>query len=117
MSELCTELMYIHPILEFSNVQVMYPMIIRVDNVSAMFFANNPALNQRTKQISVRQHFNREYIDNGLIKIIFVKSKFNTANFFTNDLNEKLFIRHSTNTMNRMIKSEEDIKNEDIHEI
>ena len=37
MSELCTELIYIKHILEFLNVQVMYPMIVREDNVGAMF--------------------------------------------------------------------------------
>ena len=65
ISELCTELIHIKHILEFFNVQVMCPMIVRVDDVHPMFLANNPALNQRTKHISVRQHFIREYVDNG----------------------------------------------------
>lgn len=112
MSELCTELIYIKHILEFLNVQMMYPMIVRVDNVGAMFLANNPALNQRTKHISVRQHFIREHVENGLIKIIFVKSKFNTADIFTKNLSQELYIRHSTNIMNRMIETENTKENE-----
>ena len=112
MSELCTELIYIKHILEFLNVQMMYPMIVRVDNVGAMFLANNPALNQRTKHISVRQHFIREHVENGLIKIIFVKSKFNTADIFTKNLSQELYIRHSINIMNRMIETEDTNENE-----
>ena len=71
--------------------------------------ANNHASNQRMKRISVRQHFIREYNENCLIKIIFVKFKFNTADIFTKNFNQELFIRHSTNIMNRMIESEDDM--------
>ena len=86
MSELCAELIYIEHILEFVNVKVSYPMMVRVDYVGAMFLANNPALSQRTKHISARQYFIREHVENRLIKIIFVKSKFNTADIFTKNL-------------------------------
>ena len=107
---------YYKHILEFLNVKVSYPMMVRVDNVGTMFLANNPALSQRTKHISVRQHFIREHVENGLIKIIFVKSKFNTADIFTKNLSQELFIRHSTNLMNRMIESKDDVTNEATHE-
>ena len=91
-------------------------MMVRVDNVGTMFLANNPALSQRTKHISVRQHLIREHVENGLIKIIFVKSKFNTAHIFTKSLSQELFIRHSTNLINRMIESKDDATNEATHE-
>ena len=90
-------------------------MMVRVDNVTAMFLANNPALSQREKYISVRQHFIREHVENGLIKIIFVKSKFNTADIFTENLSQELFIRHSTYLLNRMIESNDDVTNEATH--
>ena len=101
MSELCTELIFIKHILEFLSVQVMYPMIVRVDNIGAMFLANNAILSQRTKHISVRQHFIREHIENGIIKIVFVKSKLNTADIFTKNLSQKIFKKHSTNLLDK----------------
>ena len=44
---------------------IEYPMVVRVDNIGAMFLANNSVLSQQTKQISVKHHFIREvvYID------------------------------------------------------
>ena len=73
MSELCSEIIYIKNTLEFLQVQVEYPIIVRVDNVGAMFLGNNPSLSQRTKHISIRQHFIRQYVEDEIIKIIFVK--------------------------------------------
>ena len=48
--------------LEFLNVQVSYPMMVRIDNVGANVLANNLSLSQRTKYISVMQHFIREQV-------------------------------------------------------
>ena len=116
MSGLSAELIYIKHILEFLNVQVSYPMIVRVDNVEAIFLANNPALSQRTKHILVRHNFIREHVVNWLIKTIFVKSNLNTADMFTKNLSQELLFRYSTNIMNRMIESEDDTKNKVTHE-
>ena len=38
MSELCSELLFIKQILIFLNISIQYPIIIRVDNVGAMFW-------------------------------------------------------------------------------
>ena len=51
----------------------------------------------------VRQYFIWEYEENGLIKIIFVKLKLNTADIFTKNLGQKLFIRHSANTQTQIV--------------
>ena len=71
LSELCSEIIYIKNTLEFLRVKVQYPIIVRVDNVGAMFLGNNPSLSQRTKHISIRQHFVRQYVEEGIIKIVF----------------------------------------------
>ena len=99
MSELCSELLFIKQILEFLNMSVEYPMVVRVDNIGAMFLANNSVLSQRTKHISVRHHFIREYVEEGVVKIIFVKSKLNTADIFTKSLGQELFLRHRNDIM------------------
>ena len=78
---------------------VEYPMVVRVDNIGAMFLANNSVLSQRTKHISVRHHFIREYVEEGVVKIIFVKSKLNTADIFTKSLGQELFLRHRNDIM------------------
>ena len=116
MSGLSAELIYIKQISEFLNVQVSYPMIVRVGTVEAIFLANNPAFSQWTKHILVRHNFIREHVVNWLIKTIFVKSNLNTADMFTKNLSQELLFRYSTNIMNRMIESEDDTKNKVTHE-
>ena len=91
MSELCSELLFIKWIVEFLNISVEYPMAVRVDNIGAMSLANNYFLSQPTKHISVRLYFIREYVEEGVLKIIFVKSKLNTVDIFTKSLGQELF--------------------------
>ena len=99
MSELCSELLFIKQILVFLNMSFEYPMVVRVDNIRAMFLANNSVLSQQTKHISVRYHFIREYVAIGMVKIIFVRSKLNTADIFTKILGQELFLRHRDDIM------------------
>ena len=86
--------------LEFLKITFNYPIIIRVDNVGAMFLANNPVLSQRTKHISVRHHFVREFIEDGILKILFVKSKMNQADIFTKNLSRDLYEKHKRSIIN-----------------
>ena len=78
-----------------------YPIIVNVDNVGAIYLAKNQVLSQRTKHIGVRYYFVRDYIEDGLVKIIFVKSQNNDADMFTKNLPTELFKKHSENVMNR----------------
>jgi hypothetical protein len=55
--------------------KISYPIMIKVDNVGAIYLANNHTTSQRTKYIDIRQHFVREFIEDGILKIIFVKSE------------------------------------------
>ena len=49
----------------------------------------------------MRHYFVREYVEKGVVKIIFVKSKLNTADIFTNGHNKELFLRQRSNIMDR----------------
>ena len=80
-----------------------------------MFLANNPVLRQRTKHISIRHHFVREFIEDGILKIVFVKSKMNRADIFTKNLNRDLYEKHKRSIMNGTnnddIQNDNEIKN------
>ena len=94
LSELCSELIFVKNMLEFMGMNVGYPIVARVDNIGAMFLSNNYALSQRTKHISVRQHFVRQYVEDGIVKVVFVRSKQNDSDIFTKNLNKELFDKH-----------------------
>jgi hypothetical protein len=48
--------------------------MIFIDNISAMFVAENPTATKNTRHIDARYHFVRKYIIEGYVKIIFVNS-------------------------------------------
>ena len=112
LSELCSELIFIKHILEFVGVEIEFPIVARVDNVGAMFLSNNHALSQRTKHISTRQHFIRQFIEDGIIKVIFVRSKSNDSDLFTKNLSKELFNKHKNKIMYGCEDNEDDNDND-----
>ena len=75
-------------------------MINRVDNVGEMFLGNNAVLSQQSKHISIRHHYIRQHIEDGKVKIVFIKSKLKSADVLTKNPSQELFIRHVNNIMN-----------------
>ena len=76
------------------GIKIKLPIIVRVDNIGAMFMSNNTSISERTKHVDVRYHFIREFVEDGFIKIMFVKTKQNTADVFTKNLPKELFDQH-----------------------
>jgi hypothetical protein len=95
ISEVCREILFVAQVLEFLKLKVKRPIVVRVDNVGAIYMANNQTTSQRTKHVDVRYHFVREYIEDGMVKIIFVKSKDNDADIFTKNLDGETYWRHA----------------------
>ena len=98
MSELVQEIMFLKQILEFLKVRVNYPIIVNCDNVGVIFLAEN-ATGQRTKHVDIRYHYVREFVDEGVVKIVFVRSEENEADLFTKNLNEELTNKHTSKYM------------------
>jgi len=83
LSEVCAEIMFVKQILDFLGREVELPIQVHVDNVAAIYLANNATIGNRTKHIDVRYHYVREYVEDGIVKIVFVKSIDNDADIFT----------------------------------
>ena len=62
------------------------PLDLFVDNQSAIAVAYNPELHQRTKHIERRHYFLREVVEAEKIRVPYVKSADNIADFFTKPL-------------------------------
>ena len=58
------------------------PVVIKLDNVGAMFIAENISSSARTRDINVGLKFVNEFINRGVIPIVFVKSADNDAEIF-----------------------------------
>ena len=76
------------------GVEVEYPIVIELDNAGEIFLANNKALGQRTKHIDTHYHFTREYVEDGIIKIRYVRTDDNTSDVMTKNTARKTFWKH-----------------------
>jgi hypothetical protein len=81
------------------GIKVQLPIAIHVDNVGAIYLSNNYTTSQRTKHIDVRVHFVRQYIEEGIFKIVFVKSEDNDADIFTKNTTEEIYERNMNNLL------------------
>jgi hypothetical protein len=100
-SEAAKELLFISNIIEGMNDKhrLSMPMTLRMDNTGAIYIANNQTTGPRTKHIDIRTHYVRNMIIEGLIKTLFVRSADNTADIFTKNTSEAIFIEHSDKIM------------------
>ena len=95
LSEVCAEIMFIKQIMEFLGVKVELPIMVHVDNLGAIYMANNEIIGGRTRHVDVRYHFVKEFVENGVVKVIFVKSDNNDADLFTKNVRQSLYEKHS----------------------
>ena len=96
ISEVAMEILYIVGILKFLDVKISFPIEVNVDNIGAVYLSKNATTGNRTKHIDTRYHFVREYIEDGIVKVIFVRSEENDADIFTKNLNGEAFEKHCT---------------------
>jgi len=94
ISEVATEILYVASILRFLGIPVEYPISVNVDNIGAIYLTKNATTGSRTKHVDTRFHFVREYIEDGVMKVQFVRSENNDADIFTKNLNGSLFQKH-----------------------
>ena len=70
------------------------PIDVKIDNVGAIFLVKNRNTSERTRHIDARFHYIRDLVDEGLVKISFVKSEHNVADIFTKNLGDDAFNKH-----------------------
>lgn len=91
LSELSREIMFVIRIGQFMGVKIKFPVEVKVDNAGAIFLANNKALGQRAKHIDTRYHFVREFVEDRIIKIGYVKAEYINADIMTKTQAERFF--------------------------
>ena len=79
ISEVVKEIKFVYQLLESMDVKVPLPIKVRVDNIGAIWLANNSGVSERTKHMDTRAHFVRSYVINEVVTIEFVKSNENIS--------------------------------------
>ena len=107
MSEAVKDLIFMRNILKSIAFLIEYPMIVEVDNTGAIYLGVNRATGQRTKHINIRYHYVREFIDEGIVKVVFVSTKENDADVFTKNVTADIYERMK----DKVLMRKEDLSN------
>jgi hypothetical protein len=99
LSEAAKEIKFVVMILESLGIRVKLPIVVRVDNVGAIFMSENVSTSSRTRHVDIRYHYVREFVEDGFIKIIFVKSEENLSDGFTKNITGTLYDAHTREFM------------------
>ena len=81
--EVVKEIKFLHLMLRSMEIMVPLPIKIQVDNVGAIWLANNSIVSERTQHVDLWAHFVRHIIKNQVIEINFVKSAENDSDIMT----------------------------------
>ena len=95
LSEAIKEVMFVVQLLESMQIAVKYPVTARVDNIGAIFMASNVTTTCHTKHVDIWYKYVNEYVEDGIVKIIFVKSADNDSNILTKNLSTELHGKHA----------------------
>ena len=93
-SEAVKDILFVVQVLESLDVAVEKPVVVRVDNMGAIFMSGNNSSSARTRHIDTRWHFVRELVEDKVVEVVFVKSQDNKSDMFTKNLNGDLFGAH-----------------------
>ena len=94
LSEVAKEVKFVYMVLQMLQIEVKLPIVVRVDNIGAIFMAENVTTSNRTKHVDVRFRFVNEFVTDGFIDIIFVKTKENIADIFTKNTSGEILDVH-----------------------
>ena len=94
LSDCVKDVRFVMQILTELEVEYTKHVVVKIDNVGVMFMAENINSLARTKHIDIRLKFVNEFIEQGEIQVVFVKSADNDADIFTEnrsgEIHEKL---------------------------
>ncbi|CAL1374789.1 unnamed protein product [Linum trigynum] len=83
MSEVTSELVWLHRLLSELGIVCPAPMRLYADNTSAIKIATNPVLHDRTKHIEVHVHYIRQLVEEGRLALSYITSEDQTADLLT----------------------------------
>ena len=86
ISEAVKEVMFVLQLLRSMKIAAKYPVMVRVENVEAIFMARSNTMTYSTKHVVIRYKYANEYVENRVVKIVFINSADNNSNIFKKKL-------------------------------
>ena len=85
------EAVWMRNVLQEIGIDAKDPTPILCDNQGTVFTVHNPYINHRSKHLDIRYYRTRQMIQNGQIDVMFCRTQFNLADFFTKSLEPSHF--------------------------
>jgi hypothetical protein len=89
ISEAFKELKFIYYLLSDLHIKVNLPIVVKTDNIGVNFMCFD------WLSYLARYHFVRKFIEDGFIKIEFIRSVENDSDLFTKNVNQELYEKHT----------------------
>ena len=93
-SEATKSVLALRLILRDIGKEVKGPTVLFEDNQAAIYFAQNEATPPRMKHINLREHFVRDYVQSGDVRLAKIASAENCADLFTKPLPKEGYSKH-----------------------
>jgi hypothetical protein len=93
ISDAAKEVKFIYYLLTDIHVKVKLPIVVKTDNLGAIFMSENASTGVRTSHVDTRYHSVREFIEDNFIKIEFVRSVENNSDVFTKNVNQEIYLK------------------------
>ena len=79
------------------KILIELPVIVKVDNVEALFMASSIATTSHTKHMDIRYKCVNKYVEDEIVKMIFVHFAENVSNILNKNISAKLNQKNSKN--------------------
>ena len=106
LSEAISEILFVQNVIIFLGGVIDLPIQVYVDNMGALYLAENNSSNLRIRHIEARNLFIHEFICDGVIKVVFVHSENNNADILTKNVTIAIHDRHCQIYMHESDESE-----------
>ena len=81
--------------LKAMKINVTLPIVVNVDNMGTVFTSKNTNTTGCSKHIDIRKKYVNEYVEDGVLKIVYAKSEENDVEIFTTNLGNQLHGKHA----------------------
>ena len=86
ITETCKELMWTRALMKDLGMEIREPSVIRTDSQSCMAMIENHKFSNRSKHIDTKNHFVKDHIEKGTIRLNYVPTDKNIADLMTKPL-------------------------------
>ena len=88
LSEAAKDIKFVYQLLNSIGIEIELPIVVRVDNVGAIFMSENASTSGCTKHIDIRYRFVNEMVIDGILKNCFCQNERKCGGYFYKERDE-----------------------------